>query len=380
MKKTDEIEKSLVLAMEQFEIIDCHEHLDPEQMRLDLEVDVFTLFRQYMPEELSSAGMTESQYQSLYDRDIPLARRWEIFKPHWENVRLSSYARAVLIAVKKFYDVDDINDNTYEQLSEAIKKNNTPGIFERVLKDACKIRLAMNNTCRAIDKPFLKPVRFILPYTVENWQQLTEPRTAPDIPPEEFRIFDEDIVVRTLDDYLDGMKGFMRRNKAAGSPAVKTASYPYGEPNRQRAVEAFNSLRDGKVEKLPFPPEMNPLRDYLVDECISYATELDMAVSVHAGYWNDFRKLDPLNMIPILQRHPDARFDIFHIGFPWVRQTLMLGKSFPNVWINLCWIRIISQQVVVIALEGALDLVTINKILPLEVVTLSLLERYTAIW
>ena len=32
MKKADEIEKSLISAMEKFEIVDCHEHLDSEQI------------------------------------------------------------------------------------------------------------------------------------------------------------------------------------------------------------------------------------------------------------------------------------------------------------------------------------------------------------
>ena len=67
--------------------------------------------------------------------------------------------------------------------------------------------------------------------------------------------------------------------------------------------------------------------------------------------------------IPFLQRHENARFDIFHLGYPWVREALMLGKGFANVWLNLCWTHIISQRFAVAGLDEAVDLVPMNKIL-----------------
>lgn len=68
-------------------------------------------------------------------------------------------------------------------------------------------------------------------------------------------------------------------------------------------------------------------------------------------------------MIPILQRHPKVRFDIYHLGYPWVRETLMLGKGFPNVWLNFCWTHIISQKFAMSGLDEAIDLIPTNKIL-----------------
>ncbi len=88
-----------------------------------------------------------------------------------------------------------------------------------------------------------------------------------------------------------------------------------------------------------------------------------MVVAVHAGYWGDFRNLQPSNIIPILQEHPDVRFDIFHLGYPHVRDALMLGKGFHNVWLNFCWTHIVSQKASIDALDEAIDLVPSNKIL-----------------
>jgi len=113
-----ELEKHLYKAMEHFEIIDCHEHLGPESARVESPVDVFTLFSMYTHRDLLLAGMSETDYKSLFDRNIPLERRWMIFSPYWQEIRWGSYARSALLAAEKFYGIDDINTSTYKQLSK----------------------------------------------------------------------------------------------------------------------------------------------------------------------------------------------------------------------------------------------------------------------
>jgi len=148
--------------------------------------------------------------------------------------------------------------------------------------------------------------------------------------------------------------------KDQGAVGLKMVSNPYKAPSREDGVCAFNRLRDGVESRLPVP---NPLRDYVVDQTISFAAEHSLVIAVHTGYWGDVRTLDPLHMIPILQRHPKVRFDIYHLGYPWVRETLMLGKGFSNVWLNLCWTHIISQRFATSALDEAIDLVPMNKLI-----------------
>jgi len=343
-----QIMKTLLNAMEEFEIIDCHEHLPPEKKRTETEVDVFTLFSVYTGGDLSMAGMSKADYDLLSDRRIPLEARWKMVKPYWERIRFGSYARALLISVRKFYGFDDINDTTYIPLSEAMQKANKPGIYEKVLRDACGIRVALTQCgMTELGSPLLVPVMPLI-YDVERWQSLHRPQFAPEAK------------VRSLDDYIEAVRSYVVRVKSEGAVGLKMVSNPYGEPDRKKALEAFELLRSGKQSSLPLP---NPLRDYIVDETVSIAEEQDLVIAVHTGYWGDFRKLDPLHMIPILQRHPEARFDIYHLGYPWVRESLMLGKQYPNVWLNFCWTHIISQHFATQALVEAIDLIPTNKIL-----------------
>ena len=347
--KLTKLEQALADEMAKLEIIDCHEHLGPEANRVAAQVDVFTLFSHYTRHDLAVAGMSQEQYQSLFNRDIPLRRRWEIFEPFWERIRWGSYARAALLAAEKFYGASDINASTCVAISEAMQKANTPGLYQRVLGDACRIRTCLTQcgSTQLGDTPLLTPV-MPLAYEMERWPVLAHPP------------FEPDATIRTLDDYLDAVRRYVVRVKAEGAVGLKMRSNPYGEPNRAEAVSAFNSLRDGSVSHLP---PVNPLRDYVVDQTIAWATQQDMVICVHTGYWGDFRTLDPLHMIPLLQRHPNARFDIYHLGYPWMRPALMLGKGFPNVWLNFCWTHIISQHFATEGLDEAIDLIPMNKLL-----------------
>ncbi len=104
--------------------------------------------------------------------------------------------------------------------------------------------------------------------------------------------------------------------------------YRYLKPSRSRAVALFDALTRNSGKELPL---MNPLYCFLVDEILKIAGELNMVVAVHTGMRGDFRDLDPQHMIPVFRRHPATRFDVYHLGVPYVRKAIIIGKNFPNV-------------------------------------------------
>jgi predicted TIM-barrel fold metal-dependent hydrolase len=346
------LEQNLVTALESIEVIDAHEHLPPEADRVSARVDVFTLFAHYTYGDLMAARMSDEDYRATQNRDLPLDYRWQLFAPYWEQIRWGSYARAALIAAKRFYGADDISEQTYAHLSEKMAKANTPGIYERVLREACNIRTSLTQCGRTdLGTPLLTPVMPLLAHDVwdlTTWAQIAAAGRA------------RGASIRTLDDLVEVNRGYISRVKSEGAVGLKMVSNPYQEPSRKAAHEAFEELRTGAATSLPY---INPLRDYLVDEMIRCAGEQDLAVAVHTGYWGDFRTLDPLHMIPILQRHPKVRFDLYHLGYPWMRESIMLGKGFPNVWLNFCWTHIISQRSATDALDEVIDVVPMNKII-----------------
>jgi len=340
----------LVAAFAEMPVIDCHEHLPPEHVRTSMKVDAFTLFCHYTHLDQNTAGLAEADYQRIQNPDLPLEMRWPLFAPILANIRYGSYARPAFIAAKEFYGFDDINEETYRPLSEAMQAANTPGIYRRVLVEKCGIKAALTQAGRTdYDDGLLIPLMPLDTYAgVGAWRDLAQRAAAIDEVP------------NSLDEYLETIREGLRKWKTENVVGLKMVSRTYGPPSRARAVELFENLRNGSCESLP---EMNPLRDFLMESMLDLAAEEGLVVAVHTGMWGDFRTLDPQHMIPIIQRHPATRFDLYHAGMPWVRETGVIGKNFANVWLNLCWCHIISPKMTRSFLDEWLDLVPINKIL-----------------
>ena len=79
--------------------------------------------------------------------------------------------------------------------------------------------------------------------------------------------------------------------------------------------------------------------------------------------WGDFRQVDARELIPFIMRHPEVRFDIFHMNIPAVRAAGQIGANFGNVWLNMCWAHTISPTMSANALDEWIDQVGANKII-----------------
>jgi predicted TIM-barrel fold metal-dependent hydrolase len=67
--------------------------------------------------------------------------------------------------------------------------------------------------------------------------------------------------------------------------------------------------------------------------------------------------------VNLFQEFPDARFVLFHGGYPYADEVGLLAKAFPNVYLDLCWMPLISPSMTADVLERWLELVPFNKIM-----------------
>jgi len=340
-------EERLIEAMEQMEIVDAHEHLPPELSRTSAKVDALTLFAHYTRTDLITAGMKPNEYDRMFDPSVALAERWKLFKPHLENIRYGSYARPAFIAAKEFYGYDDINDDTYEAISGRMAAANTPGIYDRVIREKCNIKVCLTQAGRTdFDRDYLIPLMPLDTYgSVSSAEEVAK------------KADDLQMKVSNLNDYLELAKKGVAKWKSEGAVGLKMSTRPSTSPDQKAAEEQFSKLLSGENA------DMGTIRNFLMHKMLDIAAELDIVVAVHTGMWGDFRTLDPKFMISIVPQHPQTRFDIYHLGMPWVRETAVIGKNFPNVWLNLCWCHIISPKMTCSVLDEVIDLVPMNKIL-----------------
>ncbi|MCE5239424.1 amidohydrolase [bacterium] len=345
-----DLKQRLLDEMRTWEIIDCHEHLPPESVRLGQPVDALTLFGHYTHNDLITAGMSRADYDRTQDHAVALRERWELVKPFWERIRFTGYARPILHALQRFYEADDLTDDTVEAVSERMAANNTPGLYERVMREACRIRLCLTQIGRVpeANRDLLVPILPLDSFArVPGLYEMGESASLQG--------------VRTLADYLEVVQANLECAKRQGVVGLKMMSAVLPPEDPAAAEAAWTALRAGKEH------DAAALAAFLKHRTLELAADGDLTVAVHCGIiwtnWQDFTTLHPRHMIPTILAHRRTRFDLYHAGIPWLREIGVIAKSYPNVWLNLCWCHIISPQMSMAALSEWLDLVPFSKIL-----------------
>jgi predicted TIM-barrel fold metal-dependent hydrolase len=69
-----------------------------------------------------------------------------------------------------------------------------------------------------------------------------------------------------------------------------------------------------------------------------------------------------MHLVNLLIEYREAKFDLFHGGYPYMGEVLALAKNFPNVYLDLCWLHIISPTAGARMLHEAIETVPANKI------------------
>lgn len=113
--------------------------------------------------------------------------------------------------------------------------------------------------------------------------------------------------------------------------------------------------------------EMRPLQDYLTHRLMEMAEEYDMPVVFHTGLQtNDLQHADdarPWRLWNLPHRFRRVKFILLHAGFPWLEDTALLAKHYPNVYLDMAWTHQMSPELSTRALEAWVDLVPMNKII-----------------
>jgi hypothetical protein len=267
------LERRLVQRLAGFTIIDAHEHLGPEAERVSRPVSVLTLFSHDTQTDLKAAGMSEEDYRFIQDEKKPLEARWKTFGPYLKHIRWMSYARPAFIVAREFYGIDDINDETYENLSELLARDNTPGLYERVLRERCHIELCLTQCGRyGLPGDILVP---LLPLPTDRFLSRDDVEKVST---------ELSIDVTNLETCVLLAEALLDRWRSHGVVGLKTTCRATTNPSHEDASHAFATLwQSGKAG-----PESPVLRDYLLHRLLESAADLNLPVAVHTGIiWNN---------------------------------------------------------------------------------------------
>jgi predicted TIM-barrel fold metal-dependent hydrolase len=245
------------------------------------------------------------------------------------------------------YGIKEFNDKSIITFAEKIKSDNKPGIYKKILCDLCHIKYSI--TCYNDNSPIAKD--FMLKTIIRGEPRIQDLLTSKNPP-------------KDINEFIDIVKVILRKNLKNGGIGFKMFVGEYGEDNLKLAE---SELKDFLKQKGTLFYEDRRQYSHLLccyhNALFDVAAEANVPIAVHAGYWGDFRQLDPKMIFSFALRRQDVKFDLFHLGMPMVRDAAIIGKTLPNVTLNLVWCPIISQAQTASILNEIIDMVPLNKII-----------------
>lgn len=172
--------------------------------------------------------------------------------------------------------------------------------------------------------------------------------------------------ITSMENYLEYLDFMFKKAKEKNAICLKnnmayTRSIDFEEVSAQEAGKLFDKLPDINGA------EKKSLEDFVYHQAIKKSIEYQLPVQIHTGYLagngNMLGNADPLKLNALFLKYPEAKFIIFHGGYPWTSEVVSLVKMFPNVYYDLVWLPQISFSAACSALDEALDCIPYNKIM-----------------
>lgn len=348
------------------EIVDTHEHLiNPETIKKDWPLDFMLLLNHYADDDIKSGGMPTVDFDNLLKDSLSVKDKWTKVAPYWLKASNTAYNRSVLLTVQELFGIDDLNSSTAEVLSEKIRRSydNEVEWFNYVLKNKCKIQyVVLDRDDRTYGDPemFRYVKRFDNFINIDSWGRIKSLAKA------------YDVDIKSVDDLTITLNIAFDKALKEGIVAVKTAlaynrTLLYEEVEKEKAEAVFNQLKtSGGKATLPFA-EAKYLQDYMMHRLLELAGKSNMPVQIHtglqAGEGNRIENSNPTLLTSLFLKYPDVKFILFHGAYPYGGELSVLAKNFRNVYIDLCWLYIISPSYSERYLSEWLETVPVNKIM-----------------
>lgn len=165
---------------------------------------------------------------------------------------------------------------------------------------------------------------------------------------------------QSLEEYVEQTRQAIRTAVRKGAVGLKIAiayerTLEFAPDSREGALRAFGEPHASKEDKKAFG-------DYMMFEIARIAADLDIPIQIHTGL-GGLSGSRAIGLRDLIAANPNTRFDLFHASYPWCDDVLGLAHNYPNVYIDLCWLPLISTTRAVSFLREALELVQADRIL-----------------
>lgn len=337
------IKDTIFNELENILVIDTHEHMLPPKYHKNMNYSFWDLMIPYVQFDLVNAGMSNKFMWKNNLTSIEIEECFNEFIKYWKYVKYGGWGNHVVCVLNDNFGIDDIDAENYVKIGELLNETKQPNHYIKIFREQCHIETVLNQSGDEIytgEDSYFKGYADVLKNGIINDITILKNEDGKSV---------ESLIELLAKRLYDG--------KAKGSLFTKfdSSCFMYA-PDRTQAEKELNSVLSGETVNTEI------LQSYVYTSLLSYAEELGLICAVHTGVWDNIYRKSPQHLFKIVEKHNKVKFDVYHMGIPFVRECAFLGKNFPNVSLNLCWSHIVSPATVKNSLDEWLDLVPINKI------------------
>jgi len=365
----DDLKLRIREAIDEISVINTHEHQrSPHELPEENYSFYHLLEFSYLAADVRSSGPAGFQMEKLDSlSDVEL---WKSYGTGLNYSRSTSYYSHFIKGFKKLYNFDALyfTEKNIPQLSRQIKENyqDYGTWFDEAFKEA-GFELMFNDQYWDPFNCELNGNYYALVFHINPL--VMEASNKPEPGMDKGNIYNqaesEGFEINNLDDYLRYCDLLFTRNVEHNAVCVKNSmaysrsldyeDVPYEEAKILYARPASSLTRI----------EAKKLQDFMFHWVIKKSIEHELPIQIHTGYLagngNILDNGKPVKLNKLFLKYRDAKFVLFHGGFPWTGEYAALGKMFTNVYLDIVWLPQISREEAVSALDVMLDCMPYNK-------------------
>lgn len=280
---------------------------------------------------------------------------WQQAKQDFDNVRAADFYRYMWLAFRDLYhvDFDHITDAQAAEIDQRIFDNYRDRRWlDHVLQKRANIQFIICDR-------FWKRFDFHADYPFEFLTFNVTPLVWGFHPSEYFEgnhngeirgDFDNPylyarqrgVALNSLDDYLVLIERMFMDAKKGDSVCLKTTiayvrTLHFENVPKERAARAFGRSRSDLGAE-----EAKVFEDFIMWRLTEFSAKYDMPFQIHTGDAR-IQGSNPMLLVNLIEANPQTKFELFHGGYPWVRESGAIGNKFGrHVWLNGVWLPAIS--------------------------------------
>ena len=350
-------------------VINTHEHQHwPEEYGYLHTRFYHLIHASYLMSDIVSAGGQRLDMEPL--DSFSLEAHWKLNGQALDYTRNTSYYSHFIKGFQKLYDFDEMyfTEENIPALSEQIEKNYADyrTWFDASFRKAGFELMFLDQYWKPfnteIDEKYYALVFHINPLVMHVSSHPAKGEKPTGLYE---KAAEEGYTIQSLDDYLEYCDHLFHKNLDHKAVCVKNSlaysrSLDFEDVPYEEARQLFN-----KPSQKLSPGEAKKMQDFIFHWIIQKSIEYDLPIQIHTGYLagngNNLENGKPVKLNNLFLKYPDAKFVLFHGGYPWTGEYAAFGKMFPNVYMDIVWLPQISREKAVMALDEMFDCVPYNK-------------------